>query len=188
MGNDLVSDDTGAAIDAGLAYVPADRRRDGLVMDMDVRENLTLPLLWPLRRRVGRLDDGAERGETERWIGTVGLRPPNPNQPLKLFSGGNQQKVVLAKWLRTKPRVLLLDEPTQGVDVGAKAAMYELIRAAAEAGTGVLVCSSDTEELVSLCDRVLVLEQGRIHDEIARRDLTESRLVRAELGLGEDSL
>jgi len=186
MGNDLVSDDTVAAIDAGVAYVPADRRRDGAVMDMDVRENLTLPLLRPLRRRFGRLDQRAERKQTERWMRTVGLRPPNPNQQLKLFSGGNQQKVVLAKWLRTKPRVLLLDEPTQGVDVGAKAAIYELIAVTAEAGTGVLVCSSDTKELVSLCDRVLVFERGRIVEQIARRDLTESRLVRAELGLGAD--
>jgi ribose transport system ATP-binding protein len=187
LGNDLPSDDTVAAIDAGLAYVPADRRRDGAVMDMDVRENLTLPLLRPLRRRFGRLDEQAERKETERWMGHVGLRPPTPNQQLKLFSGGNQQKVVLAKWLRTKPRVLLLDEPTQGVDVGAKAAIYELIAAAADAGTGVLVCSSDTKELVSLCDRVLIFEQGRILQEIARQDLTESQLVRAGLGLGADS-
>jgi len=186
-GSDLVSDDTAMAIDAGLSYVPANRRRDGAVMDMTVRENLTLPLLRPLRRRFGRLDERAERGETRRWMGTVGLRPPNPNQQLKLFSGGNQQKVVLAKWLRTKPRVLLLDEPTQGVDVGAKAAIYELIGSAAKAGTGVLLCSSDTKELVSLCDRVLVFEQGRILEEIARRDLTESRLVRAELGLGTHS-
>jgi ribose transport system ATP-binding protein len=156
-------------------------------MDMNVRENLTLPLLWPLGRRFGRLDDRAERRETEHWMGLVGLLPPNPHQQLKLFSGGNQQKVVLAKWLRTKPRVLLLDEPTQGVDVGAKAAIYELIAAAATAGTAVLVCSSDTKELVSLCDRVLVLDQGRILEEIAREDLTESRLVRAELGLGADS-
>lgn len=186
-GDDLVPDDTVAAIDAGVAYVPADRRRDGAVMDMNVRENLTLPLLWPLRRRFGRLDDRAERGETEGWMDLVGLLPPNPNQQLKLFSGGNQQKVVLAKWLRTKPRVLLLDEPTQGVDVGAKAAIYELIAAAAKAGTGVLVCSSDTKELVSLCDRVLVFDQGGILEEIDREGLTESRLVRSELGLGADS-
>ena len=185
--SELLSNDTVAAIDAGMAYVPADRRGHGAVMDMDVRENLTLPLLRPLRRRFGRLDERAERRETERWIGTVGLRPPNPDQHLKLFSGGNQQKVVLAKWLRTRPRVLLLDEPTQGVDVGAKAAIYELIAAAAAAGTGVLICSSDAKELVSLCDRVLVLEQGRILEEIPRRDLTESRLIRAELGLDADS-
>ncbi len=186
-GDELISDDTAAAIDAGLAFLPADRRRDGAVMDMNVRENLTLPLLWPLNRSFGRLDNRQERKETQDWMGLVGLLPPNPSQQLKLFSGGNQQKVVLAKWLRTKPRVLLLDEPTQGVDVGAKAAIYELIAAAAKAGTGVLVCSSDTKELVSLCDRVVVFEQGRILEEIARKDLTESRLVRAELGLGTGS-
>jgi ABC-type sugar transport system ATPase subunit len=182
----LMSDDAVAAIDAGLAYVPADRRRGGAVMEMNVRENLTLPFLRPLRRGMWRLDSRAERSETRRWIETVGLRPPNPNQALKLFSGGNQQKIVLAKWLRTEPRVLLLDEPTQGVDVGAKAAIYDLIVAAARKGTGVVVCSSDTKELVSLCDRVLVLEGGRILSEIARADLNESLLVRAELGLDGD--
>jgi ABC-type sugar transport system ATPase subunit len=186
-GEELISDDTVAAIDAGMGFVPADRRRGGVVMELNVRENLTLPLLRPLRRAIGRLDQRAERSETQRWMATVGLRPPNPNQRLKLFSGGNQQKVVLAKWLRTKPRVLLLDEPTQGVDVGAKAAIYELILAAARSGTGVLVCSSDTKELVSLSDRVLVLDQGRIISDIGRRDLNESRLVRAELGLGTES-
>jgi len=184
LGDELVSDDTVAAIDAGMGYVPPDRRRGGAVMEMSVRENLTLPLMRPLRRRLGRLDERAERSETQRWMGTVALRPPNPQQALKLFSGGNQQKVVLAKWLRTQPRVLLLDEPTQGVDVGAKAAIYELIVAAAHAGTGVLVCSSDTKELVTLCDRVLVLEEGRVLSDVHRKDLTESRLVRAELGLG----
>jgi ribose transport system ATP-binding protein len=187
MGEDLMSDNTVAAIDAGMGYVPADRRRGGAVMEMTVRENLTLPLLRPLRRRMWRLDERAERSETRRWMSTVALRPPDPQQALKLFSGGNQQKVVLAKWLRTQPRVLLLDEPTQGVDVGAKAAIYELIVAAAEAGTGVLLCSSDTKELVTLCDRVLVLEEGRVRSDIPRRDLTESRLVRAELGLSADS-
>ncbi|HUA05544.1 MAG TPA: sugar ABC transporter ATP-binding protein [Solirubrobacteraceae bacterium] len=186
-GEELISDDPVAAIDAGMGFVPADRRRGGAVMEMNVRENLTLPLLRPLRRAMGRLDERAERSETREWMATVGLRPPNPNQRLKLFSGGNQQKVVLAKWLRTRPRVLLLDEPTQGVDVGAKAAIYELILAAARSGTGVLVCSSDTKELVALCDRVLVLDKGRIISDIGRRDLNESRLVRAELGLGTDS-
>src|SRR6202161_4449868 len=137
----------------------------------------------PLRRALGRLDARAERAETHSWMATVGLRPPNPEQRLKLFSGGNQQKVVLAKWLRVRPRVLLLDEPTQGVDVGAKAAIYELILAARSDGAAVLLCSSDTKELVSLCDRVLVLREGRVVSEIPRASLTEERLVRDELEL-----
>lgn len=182
-GRELASDDTVAAIESGMAYVPADRRRSGVVMEMSVRENLTLPLLRPLRRSFGRLDRRAERAQTRTWMRTVGLRPAHPEQPLKLFSGGNQQKVVLAKWLRVRPRVLLLDEPTQGVDVGAKAAIYALVLAARRAGTGVLLCSSDTKELVSLCDRVLVLKDGRVVSEVPRESLTEERLVRDELGL-----
>jgi ribose/xylose/arabinose/galactoside ABC-type transport system permease subunit/ABC-type multidrug transport system ATPase subunit len=180
-GEELVSDDTVAAIESGLAYVPADRRRGGAVMEMSVRENLTLPLMRPLHRALGWLDGRAERAETRSWMATVGLRPPNSEQRLKLFSGGNQQKIVLAKWLRVRPRVLLLDEPTQGVDVGAKAAIYELILAARRDGAGVLLCSSDTKELVSLCDRVLVVREGRVASEIPRESLTEERLVRDEL-------
>ena len=183
IGEELIPDDTAAAIESGMAYVPADRRRGGAVMEMSVRENLTLPLMRPLRGRLGRLDGRAERAEARSWMQTVGLRPPNPEQRLKLFSGGNQQKVVLAKWLRVRPRVLLLDEPTQGVDVGAKAAIYELILAARRDGAGVLLCSSDTKELVSLCDRVLVLREGRVASEIPRESLTEERLVRDELDL-----
>jgi ABC-type sugar transport system ATPase subunit len=182
-GRELTPDDTVAAIESGMAYVPADRRRGGVVMEMSVRENLTLPLMRPLRRAAGRLDGRAERAEARRWMSTVGLRPPRPEQRLKLFSGGNQQKVVLAKWLRIRPRVLLLDEPTQGVDVGAKAAIYELILAARRDGAGVLLCSSDTKELVSLCDRVLVLREGRVASEVPRESLTEERLVRDELEL-----
>lgn len=180
-GEVLVPGDTAAAIEAGMGYVPADRRRGGAVMDLTVRENLTLPVLRPLQRRLGWLDARAERAEARFWMHTVGLRPPNPEQPLKLFSGGNQQKIVLAKWLRVQPRVLLLDDPTQGVDVGAKAAIYELILAAKNNGTGVLLCSSDTKELVALCDRVLVLREGRVVSEVPRAELTEARLVRDEM-------
>jgi ABC-type sugar transport system ATPase subunit len=181
-GEELVSDDTAAAIESGMAFVPADRRRSGAVMSLSARENLTLPLLQPLRGRLGWLNATAERAEVDRWVHTVGLRPPTPERAMNLFSGGNQQKVVLAKWLRLRPTVLLLDEPTQGVDVGAKAAIYELITAAARAGSGVLVSSSDVKELVLLCDRVLVLESGRVATEVARASLTEARLIREELG------
>ncbi|WP_103356004.1 sugar ABC transporter ATP-binding protein [Amycolatopsis sp. CA-128772] len=182
-GEELAADDTMAAIEAGMAYVPADRRRGGAVLGMSVRENLTLPAMRPLRRAFGRLDARAERAEARAWIDTVGLRPADPERRLQLFSGGNQQKVVLAKWLRVRPRVLLLDEPTQGVDVGAKAAIYELILAARGEGAAVLLCSSDTKELVTLCDRVLVLMEGRVVSEVPRAELTEARLVRDELDL-----
>ena len=139
--------------------MPGDRHADGAIMTMSARENLTLPDLG-LRRRGGRLDARAERREVRSGCERIELRPADPERPLELFSGGNQQKVVLAKWLRNEPRVLLLDEPTQGVDVGAKAAIYELIADAAGRRRGRLIASSDTAELASVCDRVLVMRDG----------------------------
>jgi ABC-type sugar transport system ATPase subunit len=170
------------AIAAGVAYVPGDRRRAGAVMTMTARENMTLPRLAPLRRLFGRLDQAEERREVGRWIERVEVRPAEPERALALFSGGNQQKVVLAKWLRNEPKVLLLDEPTQGVDVGAKAGIFELIANAAVAGAGVLVCSSDEKELALICDRVLVMRDGEAVAELARSELSEAGMVRAGLG------
>lgn len=176
-GVELAADDVTASIDAGLGYVPGERHRDGAVMTFSARENLTLPHLAPLRRADRRIDEGAERADFFTWAATVGLRPPDPDQRLVDFSGGNQQKIVIAKWLRTTPRVLLLDEPTQGVDVGAKSTIYDLLEQAADAGTAVLVASSDNEELVRLCDRVIVLDGGCVVAELDRAELTEGRLL-----------
>lgn len=171
------------AIAAGVAYVPGDRHREGAVMKMSVRENVTLPRLRPLRRMGGRLDQRAERAEVARWVERVAIRPAEPERALELFSGGNQQKAVLAKWLRNEPKALLMDEPTQGVDVGAKAGIFELIANAAAAGAGVLVCSSDAKELALICDRVLVMRDGEVVAEVTRGTrLTEAALVRAGLG------
>jgi ABC-type sugar transport system ATPase subunit len=175
--------DPRGAMRAGVAYVPADRHADGAVMTMPVRENVTLPDLRRLRRRWGRLDAAAERREVGTWVERIGLRPAEPERPLELFSGGNQQKVVLAKWLRNDPRLLLLDEPTQGVDVGAKAAIYDLVADAAARGAAVLMASSDTAELASVCDRVVVMRDGAACAELEGRDLTEERLVVEGLGL-----
>ena len=182
-GEPLRPGDPRAAVAHGLALVPSDRMAHGAVMDMCVRENLTLPRLTSLRRRLFRLDRRAERQESDDWIGRVGVLPAAPEQALASFSGGNQQKVVLAKWLRNEPKVLLLDEPTQGVDVGAKASIYELVVRAADAGAAVLLASSDTKELTVLCDRVLVMREGRAVTELARAALSEQRLVRESLGL-----
>jgi ribose transport system ATP-binding protein len=123
----------------------------------------------------------AEREEAGRWARKVDLRPADPERPLSQFSGGNQQKVVLAKWLRTEPNVLVLDEPTAGVDVGAKAAIYGLLRDATQRGMAVLVNSSDTKELAELCDRVLVLDRGRQVAELQGVELSEEALLRASL-------
>jgi ABC-type sugar transport system ATPase subunit len=182
-GHDVPPADPAAAIRSGVAYVPSDRQADGAVMTMRVRENMTLPDLGRLQRRAGWLDISAERDEVAEWVQRIALRPPEPERPLELFSGGNQQKVVLAKWLRNEPRVLLLDEPTQGVDVGAKASIYELVRDAAAHGAAVLMASSDTAELASVCDRVVVMRDGAACTEVKGPELTEERLVVEGLGL-----
>lgn len=170
------------SIAIGIAYVPGDRHRQGAVMTMNARENVTLPRTRPLRRSLGWLDGRAERAEVRRWIKRVNVRPPDPERTLALFSGGNQQKIVVAKWLRNEPKVLLLDEPTRGVDVGAKAGIFELIARAAAAGAGVLISSSDTKELALICDRVLVMRDGELVAEVNKPDLSEARLVSAALG------
>jgi ABC-type sugar transport system ATPase subunit len=187
-GSALPVGDPRAAIDAGVAYVPGDRHADGAVMPLRVRENLTLPDLLRLRRRFGRLDRSAEHREVADWVERVALRPAEPERPLELFSGGNQQKVVLAKWLRNDPRVLLLDEPTQGVDVGAKAAIYNLIHDAAARGAAVVIASSDTAELAATCDHVIVMRDGRASADVRGGELTEERLVVECLGLEAASL
>jgi ribose transport system ATP-binding protein len=173
------------AIAAGVGYVPADRRTAGAVMVMTALENLALTAAgrtrdaWrPIRRRTDRCD-------AQRWFAKVELDPPDPDRRLDLFSGGNQQKVVLAKWLRNDPAVLLLDEPTQGVDVGAKAAIYDLLEDAAQKGAAVLVSSSDTAELAALCDRVVVLRDGLAVAELRGDRLTDASLT--GLSLSEES-
>jgi ABC-type sugar transport system ATPase subunit len=182
-GRPLPGDRPAASIAAGLGYVPADRRADGAVMTLTMRENLTLPRLGPLRRRLGWLSSRAELDDVATWIDRTEIRPPDPARPLEKFSGGNQQKVVIAKSLRTQPRVLLLDEPTQGVDVGAKAAIYELIAGAARDGCAVMVCSSDAKELAALCGRVLVMRDGSIVAELEREQISEGRMVEASAGM-----
>lgn len=170
------------SIRAGMALVPGDRLRYGAVVHMSARENLTLPRLGPLTRLFGWLDMRAESREAREWTHRIGLRPANPEGHFGQFSGGNQQKVVLAKWLRNDPALLLLDEPTQGVDVGAKAVIFQLIAEAASRGMGILICSSDTRELAQTCDRVIVLREGIQVAEASRPHLDEAMLVSAGLG------
>jgi ABC-type sugar transport system ATPase subunit len=182
-GEPLAGENPRAAIQAGLGYVPADRRAEGAVMTLSMRENLTLPRLGPLKRGLGWISRRAELDDVGEWIVSTEIRPPDPSRQLEKFSGGNQQKVVLAKTLRTEPDVLLLDEPTQGVDVGAKAAIYELIAGAARQGCAVLVCSSDPKELRILCDRVLVMRDGHVVSCLDREQVSEGRMVEESVGI-----
>jgi ABC-type sugar transport system ATPase subunit len=149
------------AIAAGIALVTEDRKAEGLALGQSVRENALLVLRAVFRRRARA---GAVR--TRDLLATVGLRSAGEDQEVRFLSGGNQQKVVLAKWLAAQPRVLLLDEPTRGIDVGAKAAVHELVRAQAAAGIAVLLVCSELPELIGMSDRIVVLHQGRLAGEL----------------------
>ncbi len=165
------------AVAAGLAYVPEDRQRDAVFPGLTVGENLSLTAVRDYWRR-GAIDRRRERRDALRLLDSFRIGAESEAAPLRSLSGGNQQKVVLARWLRRRPRVLLLDEPTQGVDAGARAEIYELIYRAAARGTAALVASSDFEELARLCDRVLVLRKGKIVAAACGADLDADRLAR----------
>ncbi|MGP4043160.1 sugar ABC transporter ATP-binding protein [Streptomyces sp. 2A115] len=174
--------------DAGglrLPLVPADRAGEGVIGDFSVGENLTLPLLDRLRARVGRLHRGREGALAEEWIERVGVRTAGRGAPITTLSGGNQQKVVMARCLAQRPPVLVLCEPTAGVDIGTRLQLYDLIGRQADEGMGVIVSSSDTQDLLALCTRVLVVRNGRIVREISGRDITEPALVHAMEGTDE---
>jgi ribose transport system ATP-binding protein len=161
---------------AGMAFVPEERRAQGLAMAASVRRNLMLPHLARVSR-AGFADGRRERHETERWSARVGLRARGAWQSVHELSGGNQQKVLLARALAGTPAVLLLDEPTRGVDVGAKADIYALVRGAAADGAAVLLASSDLDEVLATCDRVLVLYQGRLVAERPVQELDRASLL-----------
>jgi ribose transport system ATP-binding protein len=166
------------AIGRGVAYLAPDRKIGGAVMTMSARENLTLPNLKPFWKG-GLLRRRAETSRTKEWFQRLSVRPGDAvNEPLSIFSGGNQQKILFGKWLSQQPSVFLLDEPTQGVDVGAKADLHRELVTAAEAGAAVVVSSSDLEELSDLCDRVLVIVDGRISAELRGAELTEGNITR----------
>lgn len=153
------------AIGAGVAYVPEDRAAGAAFMTMSVRENLTIPYLE--RYGVyGRIDSRRERASARQLITQFMVRASSEQQELAALSGGNQQKVIVGRWLNGLPRLLLLDEPTQGVDIGARADLYKIMRAAVDQGAAAVVVSSDFDELANLADRVLVLVRGRVRAEL----------------------
>ncbi len=177
-GRPLPPDRPDLAIGAGVAYVAPDRKVGGGVMTMSARENLTLPDLGPFWKG-GLLRRRPEAARTKEWFERLSVRPAGAiNEPLGTFSGGNQQKILFGKWLSKTPEVFLLDEPTQGVDVGAKADLHRELVTAAEDGAAVVVSSSDLEELADLCDRVLVIVEGRISAELQGAELTQGTITR----------
>ncbi|WP_081864060.1 sugar ABC transporter ATP-binding protein [Mycetocola saprophilus] len=164
------------SVAAGVGFAPEERKAEALIMQRSVRDNIALAVLGQISR--GRFVSSTREEELAHgFITKLGIRTPSDRQLVKNLSGGNQQKVVLARWLATKPRLLLLDEPTRGVDVGAKAEIYAIIDELARAGVAILMVSSELPEVLGLADRVYVMASGRITGELSREDATEESIL-----------
>jgi ABC-type sugar transport system ATPase subunit len=176
--------DVREAMRRGIALVPEDRKRQGLVLMMGGRENFSLAMLRRFRR-FGVLDKRSERARTREFFQRLRVKTSSLEAPVAAMSGGNQQKVALAKWLGRNARLLIVDEPTRGVDVGAKAAVHALIDDLARQGIGIMLISSELPELLNLSTRVLVMREGRMVGELRREDVNQDRVLRLMAGVDE---
>ena len=171
-----------AALASGLGLLPEDRKRQGLVLGLNCRENTALAML-PSLSRLGWVRREAERSLAQRFVSRLRVKTPSLETLTAGLSGGNQQKIALAKWLARSCDVLLIDEPTRGVDVGAKAEIYQLLDELACEGKALLVVSSELPELIGLCRRILVMREGRLAGEVARADFSEAALMQLMAGV-----
>jgi ABC-type sugar transport system ATPase subunit len=169
------------AMESGIVYISEDRQKYGLVVPMTVSENITLPLLRKLSRRMGIIDSRAERKINDEYMERLAIKAPNGEFLVNNLSGGNQQKVSVAKALATMPRILILDEPTRGVDVGAKSEIHRIISALAREGKAIIMISSDLPEIIGMSDRVIVMKNGSKMGELSRAELTQERILQLAL-------
>lgn len=175
--------DPRAAIAAGIALVPEDRKQQGLIIDMAVADNMSLASLGR-DQRAGFLNFEAEKKIAEEMTAKMRIKTPSSRQIVRFLSGGNQQKVVLGKWLAMKPGILLLDEPTRGIDIGAKREIYALMEELSGEGVAILFASSEMEEVIGMSDRVLVMHEGRLAGELPRGELSEESIMHLATGRG----
>jgi len=170
-----------AAIKAGMALVPEDRKKDGLVLGLDVKTNISLSSLGRMRHTTGFLNHNSEVELAQKYISALKIKTPSEKQTVKNLSGGNQQKIVIAKCLATKPKVLMLDEPTRGIDINAKNEIYKLIAELAASGLGIIIVSSELPEILAISDRILVMADGRITAEFDAANATEDNILKAAI-------
>lgn len=175
-GTSVERENPSSAMAAGIAYVPEDRVRDALFAELSIARNLSITRLSETSSGLGVMSWRRERSRAMELIAEFGVKASSCLQPIGSLSGGNQQKVVLARWMQRNPKVLLLDEPTQGVDVGARAEIHRLVGEACRRGMAVIVVSSEFDELVALCDKVLIVHRGQAVEQVGNDDLTEESL------------
>jgi ribose transport system ATP-binding protein len=172
----LTKHGTRAAIAAGIGLVPEERKREGIIPQRSVVNNVALPSMKRFAPR-GLVRRRALRKEATEILTNINLRPLQIDRPIRLFSGGNQQKAIIARWIAANCQILLFDEPTRGIDIGAKAEIYSLIERLAAEGKSVVVVSSELPEIIRVADRVLVMRQGRIAAQLERNELSEQAIV-----------
>jgi ABC-type sugar transport system ATPase subunit len=165
----------------GIALLSGDRVNEGVLSDFSIRENICLPILSRYARGLRGVDEPAMKATAQRVVDTLNIRTRSVDTPVKLLSGGNQQKVVVGKWLETKPRLFILDEPTQGIDIGSKSEIRELVRSIARAGVGIILITNELEEIEQLCDRVIVLFRGSIVKEFGGSEISGEAILRTSI-------
>jgi ribose transport system ATP-binding protein len=173
--------------DIGMALIPEDRKTEGLMLPMAVRTNLSFAALDRLSH-YGIIDRQAESKAVEEMIRLLNIRVGGLDAPVGSLSGGNQQKAVIAKWLMVSPRIILLNDPTRGIDVGTKQEIYQLLRRLADSGAAIIFYSTDYDELIGCCDRVLVLYDGAIKRTLVGAEITERALVASALNIAGDQM
>jgi ABC-type sugar transport system ATPase subunit len=165
------------AVNSGIGWVPEDRKQHGLVLSMGVRQNITLPILKRISNHLGKVRVKNEKEIARRYVASLSIATSDISKTVKYLSGGNQQKVVLAKWLSTEPKILIMDEPTRGIDVGAKAEFHALMSRMAQQGIGILMISSEMPEIMGMSDRVIVMCQGRVTGEFQRGQMSQVEIM-----------
>lgn len=171
------------AIKYGICYLSEDRKQEGLILNMSVAQNVTLPNLTSYENKMKRIDKKSEKKEVEEYIKRLSIKTPNQEQLVKNLSGGNQQKVILAKWLMRSPKVLIVDEPTKGIDVGAKKEIYEVLNKLKSMGKAVIMISSDMAEILGVSDRVMVMHEGKVTGELKRKEATQESIMKYAIGV-----
>ena len=165
------------AIHAGIGYITEDRKKDGLALSLDVKNNISLASYRKVSNRLGFIRSSAEKEVAKNYIERLKIKTPSMNQIVKFLSGGNQQKIVLAKWLFQQAKILIFDEPTRGIDVGAKVEVYELIYELVQNGVAVIVISSELPEILGLSDRILVMAEGKITADLSKSEATQEKIL-----------
>lgn len=170
-------DSPNEALKNGIAYIPESRQTQGLILPKTIESNITLPVLERYKNKFGIIDNKKQRDSVDKWINMLDVRPNNPEMLASQLSGGNQQKVVLAKWISTGANILIIDEPTNGVDIGAKSEIHQIIRKLANEGTSIIVISSELPEILSVSDRILVMRRGTINGEFINDSISQEDIM-----------